>query len=89
MNLGGESMQRTAPSLERRERFMPLWQYYREEFNRVPLGHETRDLHTSKLLSTEEGGSLSGQRELVKGQFISILVIVDAHRLRTIPLPGI
>jgi predicted metal-dependent hydrolase len=22
-------------------RFMPLWQYYREELNRAPLGHET------------------------------------------------
>ncbi len=24
-------------------RFMPLWQYYREELNREPLGHETWD----------------------------------------------
>ena len=22
-------------------RFMPLWQYYREELNRAPLGHES------------------------------------------------
>jgi predicted metal-dependent hydrolase len=22
-------------------RFMPLWQHYREELNRAPLGHET------------------------------------------------
>ncbi len=24
-------------------RFMPLWQHYREELNRAPLGHETWD----------------------------------------------
>jgi predicted metal-dependent hydrolase len=22
-------------------RFMPLWQFYREELNRAPLGHES------------------------------------------------
>ena len=47
-------------------RFMPLWQFYREELNRAPLGHEAWEYWVVR-----EGWLLEGKLTLVEARSLA------------------